>query len=75
GLLGGIAGVAIAWPINGMATGTTNWETFTEQAFAFAITPDVVFQAVAFAGLVGVLGGLLPAFRAAMLPPTEALRA
>lgn len=75
GLLGGAAGVAIAWPINGVATGTTNWMTFTEQAFAFAITPDVVLQAVFFAGIVGVMGGLVPAFRAAFLPPTAALRA
>lgn len=75
GLMGGVAGVAIAWPINGVATGTTNWKTFTEQAFAFAITPDVVLQAVFFAGIVGVLGGVVPAFRAAFLPPTAALRA
>jgi len=75
GLMGGVAGVAIAWPINGVATGTTNWKTFTEQAFAFAITPDVVLQAVFFAGIVGVVGGVIPAFRAAFLPPTAALRA
>ncbi|HEU4395446.1 MAG TPA: ABC transporter permease, partial [Planctomycetota bacterium] len=75
GLMGGVAGVAIAWPINGVATGTTNWKTFTEQAFAFAITPDVVLQAVFFAGIVGVMGGVVPAFRAAFLPPTAALRA
>jgi ABC-type antimicrobial peptide transport system permease subunit len=39
------------------------------------VTPDVMIQAVIFAGFIGVVGGVLPAFRAASLPPTEALRA
>jgi ABC-type lipoprotein release transport system permease subunit len=75
GVAGGIVGVLFALPINGIATGTTNWNTFTEQTFAFAVTSDVMLQAVIFAGIVGVIGGVLPAFRAASLPPTEALRA
>ena len=75
GLLGGIFGVLLALPVNGIATGTTNWNTFTEQNFAFAVTPDVVVQAVVFSCIIGVFGGLLPAFRAAGLAPTEALRA
>jgi putative ABC transport system permease protein len=61
--------------VNGVATGTVNWKSWTEQAFAFAITGDVILQAVLFAGVVGVVGGLVPAVRAAGLPPTEALRA
>lgn len=75
GIGGGLLGVLLSLPIHGMATGTTNWNTFTEQTFAFAVTPDVMFQAVFYAGIVGVVGGLLPAFRASNLPPTEALRA
>ena len=75
GLLGGVVGVAMAWPVNGMATGTINWISWTESAFSFAITPGVVFEAVFFAGIVGVVGGLVPAVRAASLPPTLALRA
>jgi putative ABC transport system permease protein len=75
GLAGGVVGVAMAWPVNGLATGTTNWATFTEQAFAFAITGDVVLEAILFAGFVGVAGGVVPALRASLLPPTRALRA
>jgi putative ABC transport system permease protein len=75
GLAGGACGVLFALPIHGMGTGTTNWNTFTEQTFAFAITPDVVLNAVFFAAFIGVIGGLLPAFRASELRPTEALRA
>lgn len=75
GLAGGALGVVLAIPINGIATGTTNWNTFTEQTFAFAVTGDVVFTAIFFAGIIGVIGGLIPAFRASALPPTEALRA
>ena len=74
GLLGGIAGVLIALPVNGVATGTMNWQTFTEQAFAFRITQDVVISAVTFSTLVGIVSGLLPAIRAANVPPSVALR-
>ena len=74
GLIGGAFGLLLSIPVHGAAAGTTNWATFTEATFKFAITPGVMFQAVFFAGFIGVLGGLLPAFRAAALPPTEALR-
>lgn len=74
GLAGGLVGVLIAWPVNGVATGTMNWDTFTEQAFAFRITSDVILQAVTFSTLVGVAAGVLPAWRASRLPPSVALR-
>jgi putative ABC transport system permease protein len=74
GLMGGILGVLIALPINGVATGTMNFVTFTEQAFSFQVTPIVVAEAVGLAALVGLIGGTLPAIRASRLKPTDAIR-
>lgn len=74
GLSGGLLGVLLAFPVNGVATGTMNWDTFTEQAFQFRITLDVIAQAVAFSTLVGIAAGVVPAWRASRLPPSVALR-
>lgn len=74
GLAGGVVGVLMALPVNNVATGTMNWKTFTEQAFAFRITADVVVSAVVFSTLVGIASGLLPAWRASRVPPSVALR-
>ena len=74
GLLGGVVGCLMVLPLNGVRTGTTNWQTFTEVAFAFRITPEVLGPAVAFAIVLGLLGGAWPAWRAARLQPTQALR-
>ncbi len=75
GLIGGALGVILALPIHGNALGTTNWATFTEQAFAFRVTPGIAITAIVFGSLVGLVGGTIPAWRASRLPPTEALRA
>ena len=74
GLLGGVAGCLMTLPINGIETGTTNFETFTEVAFAFRVTPPVLVAAVVFSLVLGLLGGAWPAWRAARMTPTEALR-
>lgn len=74
GLIGGAVGCLMALPLNGVRTGTTNWQTFTEVAFAFRIDAHVLIPAVSFALVLGLLGGLWPAWRAARLRPTEALR-
>lgn len=73
-LVGGVVGCLMALPLNGMRTGTTNFATFTEIAFAFRITPTVLLTAVGFSLILGVLGGTVPAIMAARLRPTQALR-
>ncbi len=74
GLLGGVVGALLVLPLNGIQTGTTNFQTFTEVAFGFRITPSVLVTAIVFSLVLGVLGGTLPALRAARMTPTEALR-
>jgi ABC-type lipoprotein release transport system permease subunit len=74
GLVGGVIGSLLVLPMNGIETGTTNWDTFTEIAFAFRVTPSLLGTAIAVAVLLGLLGGAVPAWRASRLPPTAALR-
>lgn len=74
GLIGGLVGCLLALPLNGIETGTTNFQTFTEVAFAFKLTPQVLGQAVLFSLVLGLIGGLFPAWHAARMTPTEALR-
>jgi putative ABC transport system permease protein len=72
--IAGVAGVLLALPVNGIATGTANFITFSEVAFNFNISPAVAGFAIALAIVAGVIGGLLPAINAARLPITRALR-
>lgn len=74
GLLGGVAGALLVLPLNGIQTGTTNFQTFTEVAFGFRITGTVIATAILFSLALGVFGGMIPAWRAARMTPTEALR-
>ena len=74
GLAGGLVGCLLILPLNGIETGTTNWDTFTEIAFAFRITPTVLQTAVTYALVLGLAGGAIPALRAARQLPTVALR-
>jgi putative ABC transport system permease protein len=73
-LVGGAIGCLLAVPMNGYSTGTGQTQSFSEIAFAFRITPGIVMNAVAFAVFMGVIGGFLPARRAARLPIPSALR-
>jgi ABC-type antimicrobial peptide transport system permease subunit len=73
-LVGGAIGCLLAVPMNGYSTGTGQTQSFSEIAFAFRITPAIVMSAVAFAVVMGVIGGLLPSVRAARLPIPSALR-
>lgn len=72
--IGGAIGCLLAFPMNGFSTGTGQTQSFSEIAFAFRITPDIVLTGMTFAVVMGVLGGLLPALRGARLPITSALR-
>jgi putative ABC transport system permease protein len=71
--IGGLLGCVLALPANGV-TSATNGANFSELAFAFRITPFALGVGVAFALVMGLLGGLLPAVRAARMPITTALR-
>ncbi len=73
-LLGGAVGCLLAFPMNGFSTGTGQTQSFSEIAFAFQITPGIVLIGMVFAAVMGIVGGLLPAFRGARLPITTALR-
>jgi ABC-type antimicrobial peptide transport system permease subunit len=73
-LIGGVMGCLFALPINGIATSTTNWQSFSEVAFAFRVTPTLLLYGVLFAVVMGVVGGFFPAWRAARLPVIQALR-
>jgi putative ABC transport system permease protein len=73
--LGGAGGAVIAYAaFNGYQTSTMNFQTFSQVAFAFAVTPALLAQGLSYALLMGLVGGLLPAIRAARLPISSALR-
>ncbi|MDW8344790.1 MAG: ABC transporter permease [Verrucomicrobiae bacterium] len=74
GLLGGVLGCVLALPMNGLATGTMSQSNFAELAFEFRITGELLAKGMAFALVMGVLGGLLPARMAARKPILDALR-
>ena len=74
-LIGGVLGCLLALPVNGITTGTINWQTFSHLAFAFRITPDLLALGLAFALLMGVCGGVPPAIRAARANVSRTLRA
>jgi ABC-type antimicrobial peptide transport system permease subunit len=72
--VGAALGCLISLAFNGMKTGTTNWATFSETAFEFTITPEILVSASVLALLMGFIGGVLPAFRAARMKVVDALR-
>jgi putative ABC transport system permease protein len=73
-LAGGALGCLLAFPMNGFSTGTGQTQSFSEIAFSFRITPEILLVGMGFALAMGVLGGLLPAMRGARMPITSALR-
>jgi putative ABC transport system permease protein len=75
GAVGGVAGGVLAYvAFNGYETSTINFQTFSQVAFAFAVTPWLLAQGLAYALIMALVGGLLPALKAARLPIASALR-
>jgi ABC-type lipoprotein release transport system permease subunit len=72
--IGGIVGCLLALPLNGLVTSTTNWASFSEIAFAFRITPGLLLAGMAFAVVMGTLGGYFPARQASKIEVVKALR-
>jgi ABC-type antimicrobial peptide transport system permease subunit len=73
-LIGGAIGLVIASFMQLVTVSTTNFTTFSEIAFSFAMTPSIVISALIFAVVMGFVGGFLPSFRAARLDIISALR-
>ena len=74
-LVGGVIGLAAASFMQTLSLSTTNFQTFSEIAFQFKLTPAIVVQTIAFALGMGFVGGFVPAWRAARLKIVDCLRA
>jgi len=75
GLIGGFIGLFFASFLQLYTISTMNFQTFSELAFTFSLTFEIVFEAMAFSLVMGFIGGVLPAFRASRMNIVEALRA
>ena len=71
---GGALGCLVVLPVNGLTTGTLNVHTFARVATAFKVTPDLLVRGIVFALLMGLVGGIPPAVRAARSGVASALR-
>jgi ABC-type antimicrobial peptide transport system permease subunit len=75
GFIGGVVGLFFASFLQLFTVSTLNFQTFSELAFSFSLTTEIVYQGMLFALIMGFVGGVLPAFRAARMNIVEALRA
>lgn len=75
GFIGGCAGLFFASFMQFLTISTMNWQTFSELAFSFALTGKIIYQSLMFSLVMGFVGGVLPAFRAARMNIIDALRA
>jgi putative ABC transport system permease protein len=73
-VLGVAIGILLALPLNFVSTGTSNFTTFSEIAFNFRVTPDLMLMALIFGLGIGFLGALLPSIRASRFKIVDALR-
>ena len=72
--LGGLIGITLAMGMQFFSISTVNWQSFSELAFSFKVTPGILLNALLFTLIMGLVGGVLPALRAARLKIVEALR-
>jgi putative ABC transport system permease protein len=72
--LGGAIGILLALPLDFVQTGTSNFNTFSEIAFNFRVTPDLMVSALLFGAGIGLFGSLLPSIRASRFKIVDALR-
>ncbi len=75
GLIGGLVGLPFASGMQFLTISTMNFQTFSELAFTFALTPGITIAAILFGLLMGFVGGLLPSLRASKMRIVDALRA
>jgi putative ABC transport system permease protein len=73
--LGGLIGCALVLPLNNITSGIGSFTTFSETTFRFRVTPAIMETGLAFALVMGAVGGLLPACNAARKEILDALRA
>jgi ABC-type antimicrobial peptide transport system permease subunit len=74
-LVGGLVGLFAATFLQAITISTTNFQSFSEIAFSFALTPRIVVNSLLFALVMGLIGGVLPAFKAARMRIVDSLRA
>ncbi len=75
GFLGGVAGLFFASFMQLITISTVNFQTFSELAFSFTLSFEIVYKGMIFSLIMGFVGGLLPAFRASRMVIVDALRA
>jgi putative ABC transport system permease protein len=74
-LVGGLVGAGLAWlAFDGFRAATLSWSSFSAITFSFDVNAALLFQGITFAMIIGLIGGLLPAIRAARTPVAIALR-
>jgi ABC-type antimicrobial peptide transport system permease subunit len=74
GMTGGSMGLFLASFMQLITISTVNFQTFSELAFRFAITPSIIIESLSFSLIMGLLGGVLPAYRASRMNIVESLR-
>ena len=75
GLVGGLAGLFFATFLQAITVSTLNFQSFSQLAFSFTLTPKIVVQTLLFSMFMGFVGGFLPAMRAARMKIVDSLRA